>query len=133
LENYLLNIYLMHFKEMSNIDYFLKIISNDLINSFSQEEVNFLVSCYDKGVDLIALEFHLRKKNKNNIISFVFFRLSSLAETIPQNQDMYVNKFKVSILTILQVLLNSIINLIIFEFKRFVLAYEIKEYNRCMK
>ena len=123
----------MHFKEMSNIDYFLKIISNDLINSFSKEEVNFLVSCYDKGVDLIALEFHLRKKNKNNIISFVFFRLSSLAETIPQNQDMFVNKFKVSILTILQVLLNSIINLIIFEFKRFVLAYEIKEYNRCMK
>jgi len=123
----------MHFKEASNIDYYLKTISNDLINSFSQKEVNFLVSCYDKGVDLIALEFHLRKKNKNNIVSFVFFRLSSLAETVPQNQDLYVNKFKVSILKIIKLLLNSIINLIVFEFKRFSLAHEIKEYNRCMK
>jgi hypothetical protein len=123
----------MNFKEMSNINYYIKLINRELNNAFSQEEIDFLVKCCDKKVDLIALEYHLRKKQKNNILSFIFLRLSSLAESIPQNQNMYVNKFRVSIFTILKVLLIAIFNLIFYELKRFTLANELNEYARCMK
>lgn len=123
----------MHFKESSNLTFYLMIISNDLIKSFSKEEINFLKSCCDKKVDLIALEFLLRKKNKNNILSFIFFRLSSLAETNPENQNMYINKSKLSFFKILKIMLNSIINLIIFKLKKIFLAKEIRAYNKCKK
>ena len=59
--------------------------------------------------------------------------LSSLAESIPQNQHMYVNKFKASILTIFKVFLIAFFNLIIYEFKRLFLVRQIKEHARCMK
>lgn len=133
MESCILKIYLMNFNEISNVDYYIKTICKELNNSFSQQEVDLLVGWCNDKVDLIALEFHLRKKHKNNILSFTFLMLSSLAESIPQNQHMYVNKFKASILTIFKVFLIAFFNLIIYELKRLFLVRQIKEHARCMK
>ena len=69
----------------------------------------------------------------SKLFSFVFLRLSSLAETVPQNQHMYVNKSRASIIKILKVLLMALFNLFLYELKRFVLSGVLKEYDRCMK
>lgn len=132
LEAYLLKIYQTYFVNTKDIEQYLKVISLDVTNLFSEKEINFLKKCSDENIDLIALEYLLRKKQKKNIFSFVFLRLSSLAECIPQNQAKYVNKSKANIFKIFKILSMAVITTILLEVKRFILAKRLKEYYRCM-
>ena len=129
LEQNLLKIYKNNFKYTSNINIYLEVINTEINNTFSPKEINFFIKCNDENVDLIALEYLLRKKNKSNIFSFLFLRLSSLAETVPENQDKYVNKSKLNLFKVFILLSTTVIKTVLLELKRISLSNKIKEYS----
>lgn len=133
MENFVLSTYLIFFKHEGNIDYYLKIISEDLKNNFNQKELNLFKTWCNKNVDLVALEFHLRYRHKDNILSFIFLRLSALAETIPQNQYMFINRTSLNFFDKIRIFMFAMFNIVLYIFKWVVLHREIKEYIKCKK
>jgi len=128
MQEYLLNIYKNNFIIKSDISKYLTVIANEIDITFNKKQIDFFIKCNDKKLDLIALEYKLRKKQRNNIFSFVYLRLSSLAETTVENQDKYVNKSKANIFKIFTFLAMAVINTIILELKGFYLKSKVKEY-----
>jgi hypothetical protein len=128
MEQILLNIYKNNFIIKSDISKYLQVLANEIDTTFTKKQTDFFIKCNKEKIDLIALEYNLRKKQKNNIFSFVFLRLSSLAESTIENQDKYVNKSKANIFKIFVVLSMAVINTIILELKGFYLKNKVKEY-----
>jgi hypothetical protein len=128
MERILLNIYINNFIIKSDIGQYLQVLANEIDTTFTKKQIDFFIKCNDEKLDLIALEYNIRKKQKNNIFSFVFLRLSSLAESTVENKDKYVNKSKANIFKIFVVLSMAVINTIILELKGFYLKNKIKEY-----
>mgnify|MGYP003998313919 FL=1 len=128
MEQILLNIYKNNFIIKSDISKYLKMITTEIDTTFTKKQIDFFIKCNKEKLDLIALEYNMRKRQKNNIFSFVFLRLSSLAESTVENQNKYVNKSKANIFKIFVVLSMAVINTIILELKGFYLKNKVKEY-----
>ena len=122
-------IYNTHFMNEIDIKKYLSILYINIKKEFSKNEIDYFIKYANSKYDLIALEYSLRKKNRKNIFSFIFLRLSSLAETLPQNQHLYVNKKNVGILKIFIFLIKTLINLININIKSFFLQKIINEYQ----
>lgn len=128
MEQILLNMYKNNFIMKIDISKYLQVIVNDIGTVFTKKQIDFFIECNDRNLDLVALEYNIRKKEKNNIFSYTLLRLSSLAESTIENQARYVNKSQVNIFKIFAFLSMAVINTIIYEIKGFTLRSEIKEY-----
>ena len=122
-------IYKNFFINSINIDKYIEALSKEIDNNFDKKKRDFFIECSNQNINLIALEYLLRKQEKFNIFSFVFLRLSALAESLPQNQNIYVNKSKLNRIEIFWFLTTSIITTIILELQRLTLSKKIKEYQ----
>lgn len=108
---------------------YLDKLSYIIQNEFDKKEVDFLLKCVEQDLDLETIELELRNKNKNNIVSFALLRLSALAETIPENQLLYVNKKCLNKIEISLYLIKTIINFLLHKIKaKIIYANLIKEY-----
>lgn len=108
---------------------YLDKLSYIIQNEFDKKEVDFLVKCVELDLDLETIELELRNKNKNNILSFTLLRLSALAESIPENQLLYVNKKCLNNVEIFLYLIKTIISFLLHKIKaRVIYKNLIKEY-----
>lgn len=112
-----------------SVSAYLDKLSYIIQNEFDKKEIDFLVKCVELDLDLETIELELRNKNKNNIVSFTLLRLSALAETIPENQFLYVNKKSLNIVRIFYYLIETIVSFILHKIKAKVIYINlIKEY-----
>jgi len=128
MEQILLSIYKNNFIAKTDINKYLQVIDTEIVIAFSKKQIDFFIKCNDEKLDLMALEYKIRKKQKNNIFSFIFLRLSSLAESTVENQDRYVNKSRINIFKIFTFLSMAVLNTIMYEIKGFTLKSKVKEY-----
>ena len=63
MEKYLLKIYQNHFIAKTDIRKYLKVITNEIETTFTKKQIVFFIKCNKKELDLIALEYNLRKKD----------------------------------------------------------------------
>lgn len=123
------NIYNDYFSYDEKISLLLDRLSFILQQDFSSQEIDFFKRCVDSNIDLEALELELRSIKKNNILSFIFLRLSSIAESFPSTQSQYINKKSLNIFLVFIFLSTTAINFIVLKVKA-KLMYKnlIKEY-----
>ena len=125
----LFKIYKNNFSTKLDISKYLGEITIDINGKFSSCEISYLTKCLEKNIDLEALELELRSIKKNNILSFIFLRLSSIAESFPSTQSQYINKKSLNIFLVFIFLSTTAINFIVLKVKA-KLMYKnlIKEY-----
>ena len=123
------NIYNDYFSYDEKISLLLDRLSFILQQDFSSQEIDFFKRCADSNIDLEALELELRSIKKNNILSFIFLRLSAIAESSPTTQSQYINKKPLNIFSVFIFLSTTTINFIVLKVKA-KLMYKnlIKEY-----
>lgn len=126
---YLKQLYTKNFIYEPSIFLLLEDLSLMIAKKFYKKEIDFFKRCIDGNVDLEALELELRSINKNNILSFVFLRLSAIAESLPLTQSQYINKKPLNIFSVFIFLSTTAINFIVLKVKA-KLMYKnlIKEY-----
>lgn len=129
MEQNLYLIYKKYFTNMFDITSYTYTIIRDIDINFSSREISYLTKCLEKNIDLEALELELRSIKKNNILSFIFLRLSSIAESFPSTQSQYINKKSLNIFLVFIFLSTTAINFIVLKVKA-KLMYKnlIKEY-----
>ena len=126
------NLYLIckkYFTNVFDITAYATVITRDININFSKGEKSYLTKCLEKNIDLEALELELRSIKKNNILSFIFLRLSAIAESSPTMQSQYINKKPLNIFSVFIFLSTTVINFIVLKVKaKLIYKNLIKEY-----
>jgi hypothetical protein len=126
------NLYLIckkYFTNVFDITAYTNIIVRDININFSSGEISYLTKCLEKNIDLEALELELRSIHKNNILSFIFLRLSAIAESLAITQSQYINKKPLNIFSVFIFLSTTAINFILLKVKaKLIYKNLIKEY-----
>ena len=124
--NYLKKTYNSFFNGDVSLSY-LEYLSNEINEQFSKDEIAWFKKCLNANLDINAIEYGIRH-NKKNIFSFILLRLSTLAETQPNNQKIFVNYRSKNIFGILMFFLKIMIDLIGLKIKLIKYNNIIKEY-----
>ena len=95
---------------------------------FSSEEIAYLLKNVDKGTDLYSLEYFLRRKKPENIITFLLKRLIALAESTPENQNYFVNNKRIGVISVFVFMGNSALSFLNVLIKYLYLKGIVNEY-----
>lgn len=127
--NCLHKIYNKFFLPCSDIESYLETLVIVIKGEYIKEEIIFLFRCVDNNIDLETIEISLRRIKKDNIISFIFLRLSAIAESSPTTQSQYINKKPLNIFSVFIFLSTTAINFIVLKVKaKLIYKNLIKEY-----
>lgn len=107
---------------------YLNKIVDFLIVKYSKEELLFLDKVIILNCDIELIDFFLKKKNKDNIVSYCLLLMSSFNESLPDTQNLYVNKYNLNKLQLVGFFSKIVFNLIKFYIRRNKVIKIINEY-----
>lgn len=109
------------------LEYLNKIV-DFLSEKYSKEELYFLDKVIMRSYDIELVDFFLKKKNKDNIVSYCLLLMSSLNESLLDTQNLYVNKYDLNKLQLVGFFSKIVFNLIKFYIRRNKVIKIINEY-----
>ncbi len=107
---------------------YLNKIVDFLLVKYSKEELLFLDKVIMLNCDIELIDFFLKKKNKDNIVSSCLLLMSSINESLPDTQNLYVNKYNLNKLQVVGFFSKIVFNLIKFYIRRNKVIKIINEY-----